>query len=664
MQSKLAVLLGGLGLASAAPRHSAPKAPVSLSKKWYYDVCANDCTLSGVPMPDVNTLQLPLENNAAQQCPPIAITKADGSTVTSQVCLDFVGTNLYFNFSSFSGYTTTAATVTWKLKGNVDDSSSQTSPPPTTDISCSNGNSGYTCKLPFSTILNKQSYSTIPDLMAGMCPNGDREALDFYLQFSGKAQYTDSNGAVSTVSFKNLPPCTSRDSNNKCTTYSTSISYFEMTYRCSKCETAPCPSSSSSTYIASTTSSSTSTSVRSSTVSTTSSRATTSASSTMSTTTTTSKTSTAAPPPSTKTCTYGTAFGYEKPSNGQANSYPLSSCSSGANCNRWGWYETPTLSELQKGVTGPLYVGAGGNDVNKAVQVGTWTATADSKGSVSVSYMVQGSSSSSTSYGLSEVRVQLSCLPLNQCSPSQYTYSSGALNSVSSFTASPIAWPKCGSSGGPSGPGNGPSGPGNGPSGPGNGPSGPNNGPSGPGNGPSGPGNGPSGPGNGPSGPSNGNYPSNGPSGPGNGPSGPGNGPSGPGNGPSGPSNGNYPSNGPSGPGNGPSGPGNGPSGPGNGPSGPGNGPSGPSNGNYPSNGPSGPGNGPSGPGNGPSGPGNGPSGGSGNYPSNGSGGSYPTYGSYRRTTSTTDSQVALIVYAVVNILTTSPGTCPAPVCN
>ncbi|KXJ89962.1 hypothetical protein Micbo1qcDRAFT_226963 [Microdochium bolleyi] len=560
----VAVFLGGIGMASAAPgRSSPPKITTNLSKRWNYDLCNNNCALSGLAMPDVNTFQLPLENLRSQQCPPIAIKTASGTTVTSQVCLDFQGTNLFFNFSSFPGYTTTSATVNWKLKGNVDDSSSWSSPPPTTAITCANGNSGFVCQLPFSTIVNSGSTTAI---LADMCPNGDREALDFYLQFSGQAQSVDpSTGATTTVSFKSLPPCTSRDSNGQCTAYSTSLDYFEISYRCTKCNTAACSSS---------TTSSTST-----TTSTTSS--------------TTSKSSPTTPPPSTKTCSLGTAFGYEKPESNCQKSFPLNSCSSGAGCNRWGWYETPTLSELQHGITGPLYVGAGGNDVSKAIYVGTWTATADSQGRVTVNYATSGGSAAS-SYRLSEVRVGLSCLPLSQCSPGQYKYSSGPLKDVASFSTAPIAWPSCG---GPGGPSSGPSGPG--PNGPG-GPGGPGNGPSGPGgpNGPGGPGNGPSGPGpNGPGGPG-------GPNGPVNGPNGPG----GPGNGP----------NGPGGPG-GPSGPGSGP-----GPNGPG--PGGPG-------GPDGPG-GPGGPGN--NGPGNSPS----------------------------DGKVALIVYAVVDVITTSGGICQAPVCN
>ncbi|KAJ9653764.1 hypothetical protein H2201_009105 [Coniosporium apollinis] len=33
---------------------------------------------------------------------------------------------------------------------------------------------------------------------------------------------------------------------------------------------------------------------------------------------------------------------------------------------RWGWYSTPTTAQLSSGIGGPLYVGAGQNDISKA----------------------------------------------------------------------------------------------------------------------------------------------------------------------------------------------------------------------------------------------------------------------------------------------------------
>ncbi|KAH7016284.1 uncharacterized protein B0I36DRAFT_222500, partial [Microdochium trichocladiopsis] len=83
------------------------------------DICTEDCSLAGVPLPDKDNFQLPFENNYVQQCPPIALTTPSGGIVISRVCLDFIGPNLYFNFSSFPGYTTKSVTIAWKLKGNL-----------------------------------------------------------------------------------------------------------------------------------------------------------------------------------------------------------------------------------------------------------------------------------------------------------------------------------------------------------------------------------------------------------------------------------------------------------------------------------------------------------------------------------------------------------------
>ncbi|KAH7020830.1 uncharacterized protein B0I36DRAFT_333240 [Microdochium trichocladiopsis] len=409
----ITALVASLGLASAAPGLAPAKAVGvlhMLSKKWNYDVCNNNCALSGVAMPDVNTFQLPLENNYSQQCPPISISLPDRSTVTSQVCLDFVGTNLYFNFSSFPGYTTKAASVAWGLKGNVDDPSSWSSGPPSTNLPCTQGASGFVCVLPFASILGLTGSVATTDLLAGMCPNGAREALDLFLSFSGSAQAT---GSSTTVDFNSLPPCTTRDASGTCTASSTTQNYFEMSYRCSSCEAAPCASSSSSSTSTSTTSS-TSTSV--------------------STTTSTSTSSTASSSPSPKPCGFGTAFGYQNPYGNCKKSYTLNT-QSGQGCNRWGWYETPSSQDLRSGIGGPLYVGAGGNDISKAIDVGTWSAKLNSQGRVVVTYALDAG------YSLSEAHVDVECLPIDKCAPGQYTYNSGAIANLRTWTTSPIPYP-------------------------------------------------------------------------------------------------------------------------------------------------------------------------------------------------------------------------------
>jgi hypothetical protein len=128
----------------------------------------------------------------------------------------------------------------------------------------------------------------------------------------------------------------------------------------------------------------------------------------------------------------GTAFG-----NAGADKAITLNSQSGTGCNRWGWYSTPTLAELQAGVTGTLLVGAGGNDVAKATNVGTYFAIADASGKVTVTYNLAGP------YTISEAHVDLGCLPVDKCAPGQYTFSVSGLADVFTYATSPIMFPAC-----------------------------------------------------------------------------------------------------------------------------------------------------------------------------------------------------------------------------
>ncbi|KAK3314575.1 hypothetical protein B0H66DRAFT_520634 [Apodospora peruviana] len=352
-----------------------------LLKRSFYDVCENDCSLAGIPMPDHNNFGLPLEGGRSEQCPPIIIGDYNVPTASSRVCLDFVGPYLVFNVEAFSGYTTKSATVTWKLLGNMLTGPVSSAPPPfTASITCSPAASGtsFVCKLPFTDILNKPSSTSITDLLSGMCPNGDREGLGFYLAFSGEVD--SSTGVVET--FQQQHPCTSSRTNNICTSWSDLAEYIEVAYRCTNCRVTPAP-------------------------------------------------------PTLKTCSFGTAFGYQNPVGGTAKSFTLNT-QSGQGCNRWGWYETPTLAELQGGISGPLYVGAGGNDITKAVDVGIWVATANALGRVTVTYLLN------PPYALAEVHVKLACLPIDKCAPGQYTYNAGTIPNLPTWSnPTPLVYPTC-----------------------------------------------------------------------------------------------------------------------------------------------------------------------------------------------------------------------------
>jgi hypothetical protein len=83
-------------------------------------------------------------------------------------------------------------------------------------------------------------------------------------------------------------------------------------------------------------------------------------------------------------------------------------------------------------------VGAGGNDVSKAIDVGIWVATANSVGGVTVTYLLN------PPYALAQVHVDLVCLPLSKCAPGQYTYNAGSIPDLPTWSnPTPLAYPTC-----------------------------------------------------------------------------------------------------------------------------------------------------------------------------------------------------------------------------
>jgi hypothetical protein len=292
-------------------------------------------------------------------------------------------------------------------------------PPCTGEISCTpnaSGDGGLVCKLPFSDILSVPPTTSTRDLLAGICPNADREALGFYFQFSGQVR-CDEDSKIS--SLHQQYPCKSRDSNRQCTAWDTSYDYIEVSYRCSKCNVSPCPGSSTTT----------STDKPTPTTTTTTDKPTPTTTTTTDKPTPTTTTSTTKPTPT--VCEFGTAFGYWPGKSQTLDTQP------GQGCNRWGWYQTPTKSELQAGISGPLYVGAGRNDISKATQVGTWTATADSSGKVTVTYLV------TPPYAIDEVHVDLSCLPIDKCAPGSYTFGNDKVGHATTYSTPALVYPSC-----------------------------------------------------------------------------------------------------------------------------------------------------------------------------------------------------------------------------
>lgn len=274
-----------------------------LSKRWDKTLCTADT--SGVPIPDADNFQLPLENLRQDMCWDLCVGDQAACTTKTKICYDFRGPNLLFTYNAISGYTYTDADIWLGL-------SAPESTTPTPQYTTSNGfctvsadQTTVSCNIPYDTIVPG---GALLDVLAAMCPNGDREGYVLYLYTN--AQLAGASGAVSAtgrLSCTDYPACMSYRDNT----------YWVLTYRCTKCPYTPPPPP---------------------------------------------------PPPTTQYCSVGTAFGY-----GSSLLSPAlnSLVPKPKTCNRWGWYVKPTTAQLSAGISGPLYVGAGGNVISKATDVGT-----------------------------------------------------------------------------------------------------------------------------------------------------------------------------------------------------------------------------------------------------------------------------------------------------
>ncbi|OBT81315.1 hypothetical protein VE02_10113 [Pseudogymnoascus sp. 03VT05] len=324
---------------------------LSHSKRWDTTLCTSDT--SGVPIPDADNFQLPLENLRQDMCWDLCVGDQATCTTKTKICYDFHGPNLIFTYNAISGYTYTEAEIWLGL-------SAPASTTPTPQYTTSNGfctisadKTTVSCNIPYDTIVPG---GALLDVLAEMCPNGDREGYSLLQDGS--------------------PACTSYYPNT----------YWVLTYLCTKCPYTPPPPP---------------------------------------------------PPPTVRYCPVGTAFGY--------STSPLSPALNSLvpkpnTCNRWGWYVTPTAAQLSARISGPLYVGAGGNVISKATNVGTWSA--NSQGTdVFVTYALTGP------YYPDQVHVDIGCMPFKKCAPGQYKYGNEALAGTgkSTFTtpAGALKVPTC-----------------------------------------------------------------------------------------------------------------------------------------------------------------------------------------------------------------------------
>src|SRR4051812_7808801 len=104
--SVLGLALGALltGASAASLRvHS------GLFKRWDTTVCT--AANSGVPIPDSDNFQLPLENWRQDMCWDFCVGDQTTCAIKSKVCYNFAGYNLVFDYNAVPGYTYTEADI-------------------------------------------------------------------------------------------------------------------------------------------------------------------------------------------------------------------------------------------------------------------------------------------------------------------------------------------------------------------------------------------------------------------------------------------------------------------------------------------------------------------------------------------------------------------------
>ncbi|KFY88679.1 hypothetical protein V498_06694 [Pseudogymnoascus sp. VKM F-4517 (FW-2822)] len=327
--------------------------PYSLAPRWDTSLCTAET--SNVPIPDSNTFQLPLENMRQDKCWDLCVGDDPACKLRTQVCYDFVGSNLVFDFEPVKGHTYTSGGI-W-LGLTPAESSPDTTPQYTTangacSIDVSTKHSNIHCSIPYASIAGG---ATLLEQLSNMCPHGDGPGLVLHLLTTATLTVKGKE-----VTATGCPSCTDYP---KCSSFHPNAAWV-LTYRCTKC-----PPTTTTTTTTKPTSTTTTTTKPTSTTTTTTkptSTKTTTTKPTSTKTTTTEPTSTPTQCPGT-----GTGYGYES-----SSSFHTFRSLEQETCNHWGWYTTPDPAELYTtGISGVIYVGAGNNDIDKSTNVGNWYAT-------------------------------------------------------------------------------------------------------------------------------------------------------------------------------------------------------------------------------------------------------------------------------------------------
>ncbi|KAL5344676.1 hypothetical protein ACLOAV_010368 [Pseudogymnoascus australis] len=126
---------------------------LSLAPRWNTSTCTAET--SNVPIPDSNTFQLPLENMRQDKCWDLCVGDDPACKLRTQVCYDFVGSNLVFNFEPVKGHTYTSGGIWLSL------TSAKSSPDTTPQYTTANGACGIAVSTEYSNIHCSIPYASI-----------------------------------------------------------------------------------------------------------------------------------------------------------------------------------------------------------------------------------------------------------------------------------------------------------------------------------------------------------------------------------------------------------------------------------------------------------------------------------------------------------------------
>lgn len=117
------MVLGSL-LAAASASYIPARASLNLQKRWDHSVCTDQ--LAGVPAPDSDNFNFPLENLRQAQCYDFCIGDQAACAIKTLICYDFVDYNLVFYYKAApQGYTYSKVNIWLDLSAPINSPSPQ-----------------------------------------------------------------------------------------------------------------------------------------------------------------------------------------------------------------------------------------------------------------------------------------------------------------------------------------------------------------------------------------------------------------------------------------------------------------------------------------------------------------------------------------------------------